>query len=78
MQKISIHFISPFNQNVLKGLKTAKLPDFCAFYGTNEFGTGRSPFAPNVVIRIPAVERCTNQFAVDGRKAAVSKRPSPT
>jgi len=33
---------------------------------------------PKVVIKIPAVERWMNQFAVDGRKTAVSNRPSPS
>jgi hypothetical protein len=47
-------------------------------YGTNAFGIGLSPFAPNCCINVPAVERWMNHVALDGRNTVVSYLPSPS
>jgi len=46
--------------------------------GADAVVIGRSPVVPNVVIRIPAVERSTNHSAVAGRNTPGSNFPSPS
>ena len=47
-------------------------------HGTNAFGIGRSPVAPNWTIWVPAVVRPMNHVALDERNTAASNFPSPS